>query len=1358
MTKRLKRTILVVIFFIILVSFFLLLTPNFFKPCNVGQQPLSLTCSVWNFSRKIIIDNRVTVVVTLFIEILVGFIFYFMGGIKDDLLQRPSRAEDFEFDQFRASELSEKASDFPELNIPYIQRQDKKLAETLFDLENRNPIILVGKSGSGKTREAIEIINRIDAQTETALIFWPRKKTLEEISKWPNMPFGQNKGILFLDNLNDFELKDGVEPSGYSLEKTKKEFENTLSKIVGQFQKQFRNFRIIATIGSDTKAWQILKKTPLSDFQVIELPDHTRDEAIEYCKAITTNIFTNIELDISSRSYLANNYDGTFTSIQIYLKSKNNLRIAEQISLKLEDVKDFRGVYQEGWEQLYKEHIEKDIAAKSIFEALSVISQARIVPYKKLIVTLAVKLIPGWHLRWWKEHQVREVLKKILPSRAIPYEKLFVTFVAKLVPSWPLRRWKEYQVGESLKKISPWVSLNEDILNTPKAYISGRGKLDAVLDEICEAVLFCSDDDTYKYRILPDLVNFSEKLSHTFDNNQLALKLANRAHEIDPRNVHILHTLAITYDKLDNNKKSIELCRKALEIDSEYKAIYSTLGVSLNKGNGKSKTEALKVFEQGIALFSDAPSILIPFSILLDRSRDPSNRKRAIGYLKTALKSEPENITALKSLAIAYQRDGRSDESVKYIRKAFILQPDNESIYETIFRLIPDLSENSKNEILNTVLDASKKNNEDIWTYKELCKFLWQIGREKDARVQLDKIYSLESNGNFSADEYWELGELLYSLEEYRSAIPYFKQALEKDNTHYKALSGLGQVYRLIDNNQKAIEYFEIASKVNPYGYSAWAGLGSMYLRTGRFSEAEAVLVKAISLKKNIYFAWIVLSKIPSLSEPKIKSFLRDLSFAQDNPRTLIAISIIQRKLGMLKQAEESANKARKFVEEENDPLLWLKLAETTKELELYDETLAAYLEVIKLMPNNALVHSYLSSIYLKLDRFSEASISAKKAVALGMEGKSIFATQGDIEIQLENYSEAYRLFTKAINLDQYFGYAWSGLGQALGNLGKYDKAFDAFQNAINYGHRDPNTWNGLGMAAKSLGRPEIAKDAFLASIELNENHYMSWSHLGEIYLDLGEMEESVNAYTKSIKIYEKNAKAWGGLGHALNQMKRYEEAIEPHRKAIALGEANFANYFGLGKALHRSGEIEQAIDPYVESIKLKPDSLALYALIEIQKKLLRDKDSEDNKVILYKLSEILKDQNIQAEEDQDIVERAETALRLIEYGSEVDRLNAVKILDQILLAQPNNPKTYNILSSAFRHLKQFQKSIDVAKLGIEKNPSFSSAWYTIGRAYEESNNLSDAKDAFEEALRLNPDYKKAKEHLDELNKVSKKK
>ncbi|MCK4753803.1 MAG: tetratricopeptide repeat protein, partial [Calditrichia bacterium] len=84
----------------------------------------------------------------------------------------------------------------------------------------------------------------------------------------------------------------------------------------------------------------------------------------------------------------------------------------------------------------------------------------------------------------------------------------------------------------------------------------------------------------------------------------------------------------------------------------------------------------------------------------------------------------------------------------------------------------------------------------------------------------------------------------------------------------------------------------------------------------------------------------------------------------------------------------------------------------------------------------------------------------------------------------------------------------------------------------------------------------------------------------------------------------------------------------------------------------------------------------------------------------------------------------------LEDYGSSINSYNAV------LSFNDKSSKAYYGVGNVLYKQKQYQDAVGKLKLAVQYNPDYDSAWNALGLAQEKTNNLSEAVESFNNAIK----------------------
>ena len=188
-------------------------------------------------------------------------------------------------------------------------------------------------------------------------------------------------------------------------------------------------------------------------------------------------------------------------------------------------------------------------------------------------------------------------------------------------------------------------------------------------------------------------------------------------------------------------------------------------------------------------------------------------------------------------------------------------------------------------------------------------------------------------------------------------------------------------------------------------------------------------------------------------------------------------------------------------------------------EKERFEDAEQEFIKSLEFLPDRASTLTNLSAAQFKLNKYAEARISAKKAIALDPNNGQGFLNLGLIEKESDNLELAINLFDKAITLEPTLSEAYLNQGAALNEMYRNEEAISSLNKAIS----------------------------------LQPNYAEAYSNKGNALLELNRYDEAISLFDKAISLQPNYAEAYSNKGNALLELNRYDEAISLFDKAISL-------------------------------------------------------------------------------------------------------------------------------------------------------------------------------------------------------------
>ena len=183
---------------------------------------------------------------------------------------------------------------------------------------------------------------------------------------------------------------------------------------------------------------------------------------------------------------------------------------------------------------------------------------------------------------------------------------------------------------------------------------------------------------------------------------------------------------------------------------------------------------AKPVLENGLTHASDDFRINYTYALVLQRT---GNLPLSIKYYEKAAELNPNELSIISSLALAYNSNKQFRESNEAYEKALKIDPDNALILNNYAYNLSTRGEN-----LNKALDMVRK----------------AVNKEPGNSSYLDTM-----------------GWIYYMMKDYKSAKEYIERAVSVNGSNAVILEHLGDIHYALKDNQKALYFWKKALEIN---------------------------------------------------------------------------------------------------------------------------------------------------------------------------------------------------------------------------------------------------------------------------------------------------------------------------------------------------------------------------------------------------------------------------------------------------------------------------------------------------------------------------------------------------------------
>jgi hypothetical protein len=267
---------------------------------------------------------------------------------------------------------------FPQIRIPYVSRA--KTQQYYHDLIRLKRIMILGRTGLGKTREAIELVQRFESELGEALtVLMVQQYGPIADFDLPHTISSRNV-LLFLDDCHllarrylTFAHSSGTQIS----------FSLWISKVLAQLHAASTGrLWVVATMRDEPGlADQIdLAAAPWTTFAAHKVEPLSPDLTPDALRAVSDAFQTPVKAEAVSQ--FVDRCDGTFMSLIAYFQKKSHLGIEV---ITEDEARDFVGSYPVLWRTDYYTFIEPNPTFRAIFTSLSLLRRVGVFPFEDVV-------------------------------------------------------------------------------------------------------------------------------------------------------------------------------------------------------------------------------------------------------------------------------------------------------------------------------------------------------------------------------------------------------------------------------------------------------------------------------------------------------------------------------------------------------------------------------------------------------------------------------------------------------------------------------------------------------------------------------------------------------------------------------------------------------------------------------------------------------------------------------------------------------------------------------------------------------------------------------------------------------------
>jgi Flp pilus assembly protein TadD len=553
-------------------------------------------------------------------------------------------------------------------DIPYQPRrtpEEQREFQAAFDTPR---LLLLGRTGLGKTRESIESIIRLsEVSGQEITVLSPKTQEFDRPAP-RHIPAGFSPKfvVLFVDAIEGVNVGTG----GPGNDLDEKSFHERLSSTISWLEECYgdRGCRVILTSIDypETASRLRFDSGLLATFKQLRLRQIHREARPNFAAAIAGHL--GFSLTPGAVKYISERSDSTPAGILMPLKWERGLS-RQSWQLTTEELSSYRFEYPWDWEKrIYENIIAKMAERKAAFDALSLIDQAGILTHDVLVEGLALKLDTRYLPQWIKRRRIQRALQQDLASWVYHHQSMYLCAKAYLrqqqdtanAPSIIIDIYKS-----AVRKIAPSAAM----LDIPVMY---RLALQYnIVDDVVNILDILSKRTLNPAKFLTAI---SRLRLHQGSPSE-ALAYASRAVAADPTDFVAQIHLAGAQSANGLISSAVATAREAAQLAPQDDFAWLNYGVILSKvDEAQSAIFALREACKLNPLNDRAWNAL---GIALDRAGQVGEAEMAC---MRAVSLNPTNADFRHTLGILYDRAGRPAKAITALAAAIYLAPSQRNL------------------------------------------------------------------------------------------------------------------------------------------------------------------------------------------------------------------------------------------------------------------------------------------------------------------------------------------------------------------------------------------------------------------------------------------------------------------------------------------------------------------------------------------------------------------------------------------------------------------------------------------------------------------------------------------------------
>ena len=955
-------------------------------------------------------------------------------------------------------------------DVPYQARRPHDLRYHLNDHLISKNVLLVGRRGLGKTREALELIKRkCDQFGEETAILHVISDLLDTPlrSEWVTP---KRCGILFIDDVNKFLSQTGFEEIDMPFER--------LSRVIDFLSNHFDQLHMVFT-SRDEKSretetalnwrwgfWETynFEKYQITGIHKVQKPGFIRASASYF----------GVEASQAEITRIASRWDGTGEAVISAFRYLSNTR---NRNAKLSNLSF---TYPGDWnKKIFQTLILPNLDKRHIFEAIALLNQYHIPPFHFLVLNIAGRASYG------------------------VFAPLF-------------RR----RMRRALEELNSWMFVYNGKIICPNAYIETIEPSPNISKHFLNALHSSWSNIAQAEQLWPYMYRVQQLSDEALIEKKVAIHFYQKL-----RRHNFGAGLDLLRAKLLNSAGRAQEALQLVHNDSgQLDQETALFAAHLLEDAGRSN-DAIKLFEKTYSTGKDCERVAVSYGIALNKH---GAYDAAARVLKKAALLNPLSSFVQLSLGRVYENAQKSDEAIKCFKRAVAFNPNSYSANHAL-AIFFEKQERFQEAALQ-FQKANKNRPDEPRVLMSIVSALFNSGNVDEARHWSRKARNIIGTDWLLLKNYAEILGYSNSQEGKELGCAIFIEIAEKTNSA-SGWVAVSKAYTSLQQNTEAIVAARKALEIDPDSIDAKrAFVFTVRFTEDIEAKAETLsIIKTLAEETNSAADWVAASKAYTSLQQNTEAIDAARKALEIDPDSIDAKRALALNLHYLQDtsaAVESVAVIRKIPEDQRNAEDYLTLAHSNDLLGLKKESIDNVISSISIKTTKPALDAF-SSYAENLSAGEFKHYRSKLLEAVGAEENDIWALleQGSIDPVVWKIAAWY--FLDGGDKIRFFEFLKVKLDTDVAALNAITAAVEEFsdsdfkfslsimplvvERSKNYKHL-----NFLGSLQRKFGALRDAETSYLQSLELNHQNGPAMYGLALTYRDMGKENKAIQLLKKN--------------------------------------------------------------------------------------------------------------------------------------------------------------------------------------------------------------------------------------------------